>query len=74
MGNALKDRHLHWNSWLTPQNKYSIKDLLDSNTKDDIPPEWKSGIEQFNFKECKNIYPKKDKESENSYQKLKRSP
>ena len=36
-----------------PQNKYSIKNLLNSNMKDHIPSEKKSDIYQIN---CKKIY------------------
>ena len=36
-----------------PQNKQSIKNLLNSNLKDNIPPKRKSEIYQIN---CKNIY------------------
>ena len=39
-----------------PQNKFSIKNLLNSNLKDNIPPEKKSGIYQINCKDCKKIY------------------
>ena len=42
----------HHNIVLMPQNKYSIKNLLNSNLKDDIPPEKKSGIYQINCKDC----------------------
>ena len=38
-----------------PQNKYSIKNLLNSNIKDHIPPEKKLGIYQINYKDCEKI-------------------
>ena len=44
------------NTVLTPQNKFSIKNLLNSNLKDNIPPEKKSGIYQINCKDCEKIY------------------
>ena len=37
-------------------NKFSIKSLLISNLKDNIPPENKSGIYQINCKDCEKIY------------------
>ena len=39
-----------------PQNKYCIKNILNSNLKDHIQPEKKSGIYQINCKDCKKIY------------------
>ena len=40
-----------------PQNKYCIKNLLNSSLKDNIPPEKKSGIYQIDCKDCKkDIY------------------
>ena len=39
-----------------PQDKYSIKNLLNSNLKDHIPPEKKQGIFQINCKDCKKLY------------------
>ena len=41
---------------LTPQNKFSIKNLLNSKLKDSIPPENKAGIYQINCKDCEKIY------------------
>ena len=43
---------------LTPQNKLSIKKLLNSKLKDSIPPENKAGFYQINCKDCEksNIY------------------
>ena len=38
------------------QNKYCIKNLLNSNLKNNIPPEKKSGIYQINCKDCEKIY------------------
>ena len=46
----------HHNVVLTPQNKFSIKNLLNSNLKDNIPPEKKSGIYQIICKDCEEIY------------------
>ena len=36
-----------------PQNKYCIKNLLNPNLKDNIPPEKKLGIYQINCKKTK---------------------
>ena len=41
---------------LVPTNKFSIKNLLNTNTKDKIPVENKSGVYQINCKECDKIY------------------
>ena len=46
----------HHNLVLMLQNKYSIKNLLNSNLKDNIPPENKSGIYQINYKDREKIY------------------
>jgi GIY-YIG catalytic domain. len=46
----------HHNVVLTPQNKYSNKNLLNFNLKDNIPPQKKSGIYRINCKDCKKIY------------------
>ena len=54
--NKFKKIFRHHNIVLTPQNKFSIKNLLNSNLKDNIPPENKSGIYQINCKDCKKIY------------------
>ena len=51
----------HHNIVLTPQNKYCIKNLLNSNLKENIPPEKKSGIYQINCMDCENIYVGKTK-------------
>ena len=40
----------------TERNKFSIKNLLNSNLKDNIPPEKKSGTYQINCKDCEKIY------------------
>ena len=45
----------HHNITIMPQNKYSIKNLLNSNMKAYIPPENKSGIHQINCKDCEKI-------------------
>ena len=42
-------------------NKFSIKNLLNSNLKDNIPPEKKSEIYQTNCKDCEKIYIEKTK-------------
>ena len=39
-----------------PQNKYTIKNLFNSNMKDHISPENKSGIYQINCKDCEKIH------------------
>ena len=41
---------------ILPQNKFSIKNLLNSKLKDSIPPESKAGICQINCKDCEKIY------------------
>ena len=41
---------------LAPINKFSIKNILNSKTKDIIPPEEKSGIYQINCNDCDKIY------------------
>ena len=46
----------HHNIVLMPQNKFAIKNLLNSNLKDNIPPEKKLGIYQINCKDCEKIY------------------
>ena len=44
----------HHNTVLTPQDKYSVTNLLNSYLK--IPPEKKTGMFQINCKDCKKIY------------------
>ena len=51
----------HRNIVLMPQNKFSIKNLLNSNLKDNILPENKSEIYQINCKDCEKIYIEKTK-------------
>ena len=41
---------------MVPTNKFSIKNLVNTNTKDKIPVENKSGAYQINCKECDKIY------------------
>ena len=41
---------------MVPTNKFSIKNLININTKDKIPVENKSGVYQINCKECDKIY------------------
>jgi hypothetical protein len=43
-------------TWYSHQRKYSIKNVLNSNLKDNNPPEKKSGIYQINYKDCEKIY------------------
>ena len=43
-----------------PRDKYSIKNLLNSNLKDTISPEKKAGIYQINCKDSENVYGKKN--------------
>ena len=43
------------------QNKYSFKNFLNSNLKDYIPPQKKSGIYQIDCKDCEKLYMGKTK-------------
>ena len=49
------------NTVLTSQTKYFIENILNSNMKDHIPPEKKSGIHQIKCKDCEQIYTGKTK-------------
>ena len=56
MFNKLNKAFKPYNITLVPTNKFSVKNLIHSNTKDKIPVENKSGVYQIDCNDCDKIY------------------
>ena len=56
MFNKLNKVFKPYNITLVPTNKFSVKNLIHSNTKDKIPVENKQGVYQIDCKDCDKIY------------------
>ena len=54
--NKFKKIFKEQNIILAPTNRYSVLKLLNSKTKDEIPPINRSGIYQINCKDCEKCY------------------
>ena len=56
MLNKLNKIFKPYNITLVPTNKFSVKNLIHSNTKDKIQVQNKSGVYQIDCNDCDKIY------------------